>query len=295
MSLQIVRATPDQVPELSRIIFEAFRGIHQRHNFPLDVPSLELGTLMAGMLTGRPDFYGVTAIQDGKIVGSNFVQISDEVAGIGPITVDPICQSRGVGRALMQNIVDWALKNHGPMVRLMQDGFNMASLSLYTSMGFAVVEPIALMELEPAERVDASVRPLTCDDLPACDALCRRVIKVSRKNELRFFIEHGSDMGFVPHGRFKAGQLAAYVVPGFLGHAVAESTDDFLVAITQAARNAPAPARKVFLPVRNNDLFRQALKRQMRVVKLMSLMALGPYEDPMLPSTGAAWSPSIEC
>ena len=91
------------------------------------------------------------------------------------------------------------------MVRLVQESFNMASLSLYTSIGFTVVEPLVLMETIPADRADASVRPLVAGDLAECDALCKRILKVSRKNELAVMIEHGPTSGFVPHGRFKAG------------------------------------------------------------------------------------------
>jgi GNAT superfamily N-acetyltransferase len=293
MSLEIVPSRAEHVPELARIVFEAFKGIHDRHRFPLDIPSMDVALHMTDMLVHRPDFYGVAAILDGKIVGSNFTQISDAVSGVGPITVDPACQARGVGRALMRHIVDWSLANHGPMVRLVQDGFNMASLSLYTSIGFTVVEPLVLMGVSPADRADATVRPLESKDLPACEALCAKILKVSRKNELAFMIEHGVKAGFIPHGRFEAERLVAYVIPGFFGHGVAQSADDFLTTVTQTARNVPPPAHKVFIPARNGELFRQALDLKMRSIKLMSLMAMGPYEDPLTPATGAAWAPSI--
>ncbi|MGD0138859.1 MAG: GNAT family N-acetyltransferase [Tepidisphaeraceae bacterium] len=293
MGLEIVPARAEHIPEIARIVFEAFKGIHDRHRFPLDVPSPDVALMMAEMLVHRPDFYGVSAVLDGKIVGSNFTQISDAVSGVGPITVDPSCQSRGVGRALMQHVVDWSLANHGPMVRLVQDGFNMASLSLYTSIGFTVVEPLVLMAVSPADHSDATVRPLVSSDLPACDALCARILKVSRKNELAFMIEHGGKAGFIPHGRFKAERLMAYVIPGFFGHGVAESADDLLTTVTQTARNVPPPAHKVFIPARNGELFRQALDLKMRSIKLTSLMAMGPYEEPLTPATDAAWAPSI--
>ncbi|MGD0390070.1 MAG: GNAT family N-acetyltransferase, partial [Tepidisphaeraceae bacterium] len=270
-----------------------FRGIHDRHRFPLDIPSMEVALMMTDMLVHRPDFYGVAALLDRKIAGSNFTQISDGVSGVGPITVDPACQARGVGRALMRHVVDWSLANHGPMVRLVQDGFNMASLSLYTSIGFTVVEPLALMAVCPADHADPTVRPLVSSDLPACDALCSGILKVSRRNELAFMIEHGGKAGFIPHGRFKPERLVAYVIPGFFGHGVAESADDLLTIVTQAARNVPPPAHKVFIPARNGELFRQALALKMRSIKLMSLMAIGPYEEPLTPETGAAWAPSI--
>lgn len=41
----------------------------------------------------------------GQIIGSNFLLHADEVAGVGPITVDPHLQARGIGRSLME----WAV------------------------------------------------------------------------------------------------------------------------------------------------------------------------------------------
>jgi GNAT superfamily N-acetyltransferase len=293
MPLELVRAKPPHIPELARIAFDAFKGISDRHGFPPDIPSIDVGLMMMEMLTGRPDFYGVTAILDGKIVGSNFTQVCDPVSGVGPITVDPACQANGVGRALMQHIVDWSLRHHGPMVRLVQDSFNMASLSLYTSIGFTVVEPLVLMQFEPADKADSTVRPLVAGDVPVCDALCMRVLHVSRKNELVFLIEHGAKSGFVPHGRFKGTRLVAYIIPGFFGHGVAESADDLLTTALQAARSTPPPAHKLFIPVRNGELFRHALSLKMRSIKLLQLMAMGPYKEPLPPATGTVWAPSI--
>jgi len=86
----------------------------------------------------RDDFYGVVALRDGQPVGSNFLSLMDLVAGVGPITIDSSCQGEGVGRALMQDVIDYARRNNIEPVRLLQDSFNVASLSLYASLGFDV-------------------------------------------------------------------------------------------------------------------------------------------------------------
>ena len=106
-------------------------------------------------------------------------------------------------------------------------------------------------------------------------------------------IEQGTATGFVPHGRFQGGRLVAYIIPGFLGHGVAESSDDLLATIRQAIRNAPPPAHRMFIPIRNGNLLRHALAMKFRCLKPMSLMAMGPYEEPLLSGSGAAWVPSI--
>jgi len=293
MSIELIRPEPEHVPELARICFEAFKGISDAHHFPYDIPSVEVAGMLVGAIMARPDFYGVVAVETSgagrpEILGFNFVQTSDAVGGVGPLCVDPRRQSRGVGKLLMRHINDWSLKNHGPMMRLMQDTFNTTSLSLYTSLGYTVQEPVVLMSVAPAAAADATVRPLTGGDLDAAGALCEAIYKVSRRNELAGMIAGGPQMGSVPQGRFVGGTMVAHLIPGFFGYCVARTNGDFLDMVQQAARTSPPPLHKVFVPARNGELFRGALGRGFKTIKMMSLMTMGPYESP----TGA-WAPSV--
>ena len=292
MPLEIMPMRAEYFPELTRIFFEAFKDIQERHRFPVDLPNMEFARGFMEMFVGKRDVYGVAAVLDGKIVGSNFANIGDTVCGIGPITVDTSKQGRGIGRALMQHVVEWSLKNHGPMVRLVQEGFNMQSLSLYTSVGFTAVESLVMMEVQPAEHDDPTVRPLVLEDLGVCDNICQRIMKVSRRNELAFMIEYGVRTGFVPYGRFLSGTLLAYIIPGCYGHGVGESSEDLLATVVHAARQVPPRGHQLLMPIRNGELFRQALKLGMRCLKPLTLMALGPYERPA--TVGVAWTPSLE-
>jgi hypothetical protein len=74
---------------MGRICYEAFKNLHDRHHFPLDFPSAALARQVLGMMVSRSDFYSVVALLDGQVVGSNFLSLSDPVAGIGPVTVEP--------------------------------------------------------------------------------------------------------------------------------------------------------------------------------------------------------------
>lgn len=297
MAIELVPPTAEHVPQLGRIFFEAFKGIAAAHHFPFDVPSVEAATGLMAMLAARPDFYGVVAVEtdgcgggraDGStVVGFNFLQKSDEVGGVGPLCVAPGFQQAGVGRRLMQDVIEHALRHHGPMVRLLQEAYNMASLSLYTAMGYDVKEPVVLMSVPPAETPDETVRPLTLADMDAAERLCREIYRVSRRNELAAIVAHGRDIGCVPQGRFVAGELRAYVVPGFFGHAVAHRVDDLLMTLRQGARVSPPEMHRVLVPMRT-ELFRSGLKEGFRSIKPLTTMAMGPYESPR-----GAWAPSI--
>lgn len=133
----ILRApTPEDASEGGRILYQAFRTLADQHNFPPDFPSVEVAGGLLGMLIGHPGFYGVVAEQAGKIVGSNFMDERSPVAGIGPISVDPEIQNKGIGRRLMHAVLDRAAAKKAPGVRLVQAAFHNRSLSLYTTLGF---------------------------------------------------------------------------------------------------------------------------------------------------------------
>src|SRR5712691_4337085 len=114
--------------------------------------------MVIGMLVGNENYYGVAAMSQGQPVGSNFLLVSDEVGGVGPITVEVSRQGEGLGRQLMQDVLDHASETGIEKVRLLQDSFNMTSLALYASLGFNTKTPVALMQPVPASSPDDSVR-----------------------------------------------------------------------------------------------------------------------------------------
>ena len=102
------RAVPGDAPTCGRICHDAFGAISDAHNFPRDFPSPEVAAGLLRMLIEHPGFYDVVAERDGEIIGSNFMDERSPILGIGPISVDPAVQNQGVGRRLMQDVIDRA-------------------------------------------------------------------------------------------------------------------------------------------------------------------------------------------
>jgi GNAT superfamily N-acetyltransferase len=127
-----------------RICYEAFKGIAERHNFRPDFPSPEAGVQLAQSLFASPQVFSVVAGTEGRVVGSNHLWEYDEIRAVGPITIDPSVQAKGAGRKLMEAVIERGRGSAG--IRLVQDSFNAASLSLYASLGFEVLEPLVLIE-----------------------------------------------------------------------------------------------------------------------------------------------------
>src|SRR5579864_314623 len=233
--VQLVDAKPEHVNELGRICYEAFKDIADQHGFPPDFPSTRFARFVMEMLVNRPDVYGVAAVADGELAGSNFLSLTDEVAGVGPITVDCAFQGRDIGRKLMQAVIDYAREHNVQRVRLLQDGFNMLSISLYSSLGFDTKHAVAYLRLAPAPQPDPSVRPVEERDLDALDALCRRNYRSSRRNELAAALQ----AGLSPFTRQRDGRLTGYLIPAIFGHGVAETDADAVAIACQAARLVP--------------------------------------------------------
>lgn len=273
-AIRLRPARPEDVPDLGRICYDAFRSISGRHNFPEDFPSPEVAEGMLAGLIEHPGFYGVVAERDGRILGSNFLDERSVIAGVGPITVDPGVQDRGVGRRLMLDVLDRAEARRFAGVRLVQAAYHTRSLSLYARLGFDVREPLACMQ-GPAMQIEIpgrSVRPARQADLEECNRVCRRVHGHDRGGELVEAIERGTAT-VVEH----AGRITGYATAlAFFGHAVGE-TDDDVKALIGAAPAFAGPG--ILVPARS-PLFRWSLDNGLRIVQLMTLMSRGLYNEP---------------
>jgi ribosomal protein S18 acetylase RimI-like enzyme len=272
---------------VARILHEAFAGIHDRHAFDRDFPTLESAAQLAEAFIAHPSIWGVVAERDGRIVGSNFVDERGAIRGVGPITVDPAAQERGVGRRLMEAVLDRSAGAEG--VRLLQDSFNTRSLALYASLGFRVAEPVVLLNGRPESppAPGYAVRPLTADDLDGAAALARAVHGYDRTHELRDAL---AAPGLEPVVATRDERIVAYATTlthFAAAHAVAES-DRALEALIAGAPAADGARASFLLPVRRQALLRWALSAGLRIVKPMNYMVTGRYAEPR-----GAWIPSV--
>lgn len=270
-------ATPADAEACGRVIYEAFCGIADAHRFPHDFPSVEHTTRLARMMTGHPAVFGVVAEAGGRVVGCNFLDERDAIRGVGPMTIDPAFQGRGIGRQLMQAVVDRGRDAAG--VRLVQDAFNIVSMSLYASLGFDAREPLALMRGKPAGKPsrEGEARRVSEADVAECAELCRRVHGFDRANELR-----DSTHFFGPMLLRRGGRVVAYAsAPTFwpLNHGVAETEDDLFDLLLGAGAANEEPL-SLIVPIRRADFFRRCLAAGLRVVKPMTLMSIGEYHEP---------------
>lgn len=278
--------TPDasHIPILARICYDAFGTLHEKHNVEKDFDTPEVAEMIIGLLMSRPDFFKVAAEVDGEIVGSNFLQMSDPIAGVGPITVKPGTQAKGIGRRLMEAVMEEAGRRGISRVRLQQEAINTASMSLYTKLGFDWRDSCSEMRPAPAPHADPSVRPATAADLPAIDRIGSRQYGATRRNETALAMQGGFPVVVLE----RAGVVVGYLIPGMFGHGFAETPADMITLIGQAMRIAPPPMQKQIVPFSQIELHRGLLHHGGRTVKMLNYMTVGEWMPPK-----GAWIPSI--
>lgn len=284
-SLRLRLGVIDDAKETGKIIFEAFSGIADKHGFPREFPTVDIGINVATFFLSNPAFYSVVAEDTdetgNKIVGTNFLdERSSLVAGVGPITIDPKSQNKGVGRQLMINVMERARSKNYPAIRLLQASYHNRSLALYTSLGFDVREPISTLQGKPIQAVipGRTVRVATASDLEPCNAVCRAIHGHDRNGELKDSINQGI-VKVVLHGEKITGYTSGLT---YFNHSVGFSNDDLKALIASetitTADSYGGPG--ILIPTRNAELLRWCLDNKLRLVHQLNLMTIGMYNEP---------------
>jgi len=149
MKVELRPGRRDDAEVCGRICHDAFGAIAAAHGFPSDFPTPQVGLDVASAMLAHPQIYAVVAELDGQVVGSNFLDERSAIAGVGPVSVDPAAQNRGVGRALMLDVLRRAADRQASGVRLLQAAYHSRSLSLYATLGFTVRDVLACMQGTP--------------------------------------------------------------------------------------------------------------------------------------------------
>ncbi len=263
-----------------RVMYEAFKDISQRHNFPPDFPDPAAAEGLLSDLLNAPAFDAFVAEEEGRILGSIFVSRRSRVGGISVLTIDPKVQNRGVGRRLLQHGMEFMAQQGHTRQQIIQVGYHNRSLCLYAKSGFIASELLSNMTGKPI-KVDVpsrTVRKASDRDARACNALCQKVHGFDREHEVAHAIARGTAAVVE-----SAGRITGYTTGvGFVGHGVGETNED-LKALIASADGFSGPG--ILIPTGNGELFRWCLENGLRVVQQMTLMDTHPSG----PAKGVYW------
>jgi hypothetical protein len=175
----------------------------------------------AGVLTmmfSHPGSYWVVAKVNGWIAGSNCLDERSAMAGVGPITVDPTAQNKGIGRALMIAVMERASEAGSPGRGWCRRRFTIARFRSMPAWASMCASRSRACRGDPGVRV-SRMQDAGAQAADACNALSQRVHEFDRGGELSDAPAHGGAV-VVERGERITGCSSA---PAFFGHSTAES------------------------------------------------------------------------
>jgi predicted N-acetyltransferase YhbS len=290
-SVAIVDMAPDQVEAVGKVVYEAFRDVAIRHGFEPGYESLNFATFVVRSLNWLDGFASFVAIEGGQPLAVNFLDQQNDVAGVGPVAVGVEHQGRGLGRMVMEALLERAEGGGFQSVRLLQAAYNLVSFSLYCRLGFDAKEQIASLRGRPPadERAAGVVRECTPQDLDTLDDLSLEVLGFRRRGDLEMAMPLARPLLVEREGR-PVGYVCRFPMPdgAFLGPAAARDEEALKDLIVGAARLVPGSLR-LALPVSCPSLLRWALQSGFSLMEMGTLMVRGTYEVPAGAYMPSAW------
>ena len=228
----------------------------------------------------------------------------EKCSGLGPVTVGPVHQGRGIGRALMVAIMDHVKSTHDhPLTfRLTQEAANTVSFCLYASLGFKACGNLLEFQGLPSQvsgsnttgnsqASSVKVRRATEEDVSVCDMLFQEAHggDMGCSNDIRKTVLHGAGV-YGCHAYVltdsKDGSVIAYTTGLHVhGHTVARDKATFKLFLEKLSVEVTELEREVcgiyIDPVRYPDLVRWMLAAKMRVEKQHTMMTTGGYTAPV--------------
>jgi GNAT superfamily N-acetyltransferase len=277
-------AEPRDVERAGDVNFVAFYRAALVHGLPPVVTTPAESRRYIRYLLDFDPLGGLVAEEDDDVIGVAWLHPRGAVATVGPVAVEPRHQGRGVGRRLLERLIEIAGKGV-PQIRLVQESYNAASLALYLRTGFRVVAPLLELEL-PADVAVAApratpgvvVRAAADDDRMRLVARDARAFGAQRPQSIDLYLRRGRVLVAE-----EAGTLAGYAMGigfdamAFLGSASADEAETLLLLLTALASELVGQGRtvRIVVPATDRRLVEGLLGLGFRVFRACHYMVRG--------------------
>jgi GNAT superfamily N-acetyltransferase len=301
--------TPDDRSEVAELIYISINYWYRMHGGP-------------AIFRGGPQvtevFYdvyealdpGCTVVAEsprtGRLMGSCFYHPRPRHVSLGIMNVHPNYFGQGIGKALLQHIIDYTDRNGYGALRLTQSALNLDSFSLYNAAGF--VPRCAFQDMllaVPASGMSARVagmdhvRDAAPADVPAMAALELDVSGISREQDYAYCIRNDAGFWHVSVYENDAGSIDGFMIScghpamNMLGPCVARGEDEAAALILRELDQHRGRTPVFLLPVERAALVRKMYDCGARNCELHFCQVRGEFQPfrgismpTFLPETG---------
>jgi ribosomal protein S18 acetylase RimI-like enzyme len=280
VNTQIRDMTKTDLGRVGEILFEAFNVGASKHGYAPRMHSVQEGTSWAWAMLRHGPREILIAEVDNLAVGLCCLNPRGDHGGIGPVAVDPSFQGYGIGRQLMNALLNRAEGLQS--VRLFQEAFNPASFSLYYSLNFVPVADLLDLFLNAGARKGLglcnNVSELTAKDLDAVYAYDSARSRLNRTGDLEYYAKWGKVFIF----RFQS-QIRGFLacLPGSqsvqLGPLVSEGEEEALFLFQHALGVFSGRPCQTRVMTRDQSLVRKLAEWGFKLYCINMLMVRGSW------------------
>ena len=284
MGLVIRPAEPRDVDRAGDVNFVAFYRTALVHGLPPVVTTPTESRRYIRYLLDFDPLGGIVAEEDDELIGVAWLHPRGAVATVGPVAVEPRRQGRGVGRRLLERLIEIAGKGV-PQIRLVQESYNAVSLALYLRTGFRVVAPLLELELPPDAPVAVPrvpprvvIRAAADEDRMRVVARDARAFGAQRPQSVDLYLRRGRVLLAEEGGTLTGYAMAiGFDAMAFLGSASADDADGLLVLLATLASELTARRQLVrtVVPATDRRLVDGLLGLGFRVFRACHYMVRG--------------------
>jgi len=189
---------PEDRFEVAELIYASINVWYQQHGLPpIFAGGPRVTEVFHDVYSALAPGCAVVAVapETGRLMGSCFYHPRKHHVSLGIMNVHPNYFGRGVGRALLQSILDHADRHGYKAVRLTSSALNLDSFSLYSRAGFVprclyqdMILPVPADGMRGTAPGTEMVRPARPADVPAMAALEMEVSGISREEDYGYCI-----------------------------------------------------------------------------------------------------------
>jgi GNAT superfamily N-acetyltransferase len=191
----------DDRAEYADLLFSAFNAWYWKHGLGMDFYQCEpievaiFYDIYSDISPGCS--IAVFHKRTGRMMGACFYHPREYRVSLGIMSVHPNYSGQGVGKAMVNHILDFTKQNGYKACRLVSSALNLDSFSLYNRLGFIPRDMYQDMIIEVTyEGLGVSVpgedkvRVATFEDVPEMGDLEMEISAIKRENDYRYAIEN---------------------------------------------------------------------------------------------------------